>query len=92
MLERTVIIANRLGMHARASAQFVTLANRFQSAIRVSKKGRSADGKSMMELMLLAAAKGEKVKISAEGPDAEAALQALTQLIGARFGEENEAR
>ena len=88
MPERRITIVNRLGMHARAAAKFVTAANRFQSTIHIAKGENRVDGKNIMGIMMLAAAKGDPVVISAEGADAEAALDALTNLIGRRFHEE----
>jgi phosphocarrier protein HPr len=90
MPERQVIIVNRLGMHARASAKFVMAASRFKSEIWIGKvKGdMRVDGKSIMGIMMLAAAKGDTVLIGAEGEDAEMALDELAALIGTKFGEE----
>ena len=87
MQSRSVTIVNQLGMHARAAAQFVHLASRFQSRVRVARQGREMDGKSIMGLLLLAAARGSTITISAEGADAEAALGALTTLVESGFGE-----
>jgi phosphocarrier protein HPr len=90
MPERQVTIVNRLGMHARASAKFVMAASLFKSDIWIGKvKGESqVDGKSIMGIMMLAAAKGDQVWIRAEGEDAETALAELAALIGTKFGEE----
>ncbi len=90
MPERKVTIVNRLGMHARASAKFVMAATNFKSDIWLAKaKGdMRVDGKSIMGIMMLAAAKGDKVLIGAEGEDAREALDELAALIGAKFGEE----
>jgi phosphocarrier protein len=79
---------NQLGLHARAAAKFVHLATRFQSRIQVGRDARQMDGKSIMGLLLLAAACGTRITITAEGPDEEAALDALTALVQSGFGEE----
>lgn len=90
MLERQVTIVNRLGMHARASAKFVMAASKFKSEIWINKidGGERVEGKSIMGLMMLAAAKGDDVLITAKGEDAEEALDLLSALIGKKFGEE----
>lgn len=88
MTSRTVTIVNQLGMHARAAAKFVHLAGRFESRIVVSRQGRDMDGKSIMGLLLLAAARGTVVSISADGPDEQAAVDALTALVSSGFGEQ----
>jgi len=80
-------IINRLGLHARAAAKLTHIASGFQSEIWLSRSGRRVNAKSIMGVMMLAAGKGSTVKIDADGPDAEAALAALTQLIADRFGE-----
>jgi phosphocarrier protein len=83
----TVRIANKLGLHARASAKIVEASARFQSAITVSRDGQSVDGRSIMGLMMLAASCGSTVEICAEGPDSAEALKALVALAEAKFGE-----
>lgn len=88
MAERTVTIVNRLGLHARAAAKLVTEANRYVADVRVRKDGREVSGKSIMGIMMLAAAKGTQITIVAEGEDAEAALQSLAELVAERFGED----
>lgn len=88
MTARTVTIVNQLGMHARAAAKFVHLAGRFESRITVSRQGREMDGKSIMGLLLLAAARGTVVTISADGPDEQAAIEALCELVTSGFGEQ----
>ncbi len=89
MPQRAVPIVNRLGMHARAAAKFVGLASQFRSDVFVSRKGREVNGKSIMGVMMLAAAKGTEVEIRTEGAeDAQQALDALCELIANRFGEE----
>lgn len=87
-MERTVTIVNRLGLHARAAARLVTLAGRFQSEIRVRKGPREVGGKSIMGVMMLAAAQGSTITLIAEGADAESAIDALARLVAERFGEE----
>ena len=87
-MDRTVTIVNRLGLHARPAMQFVDTANTFQSAIKVWKGDQCVDGKSIMQMMMLAATAGTALKIVAEGTDAEQALAALDQLVQSRFGEE----
>jgi phosphocarrier protein HPr len=80
-------IVNRLGLHARAAAKFTHLASGFQSEIWLSRSGRRVNAKSIMGVMMLAAGKGSKVTIEANGADADAALAALVKLIAERFGE-----
>ena len=80
-------IVNRLGLHARAAAKLTHLASSFQSDIWISRSGRRVNAKSIMGVMMLAAGKGSKVKLEAQGGDADAALKALTALIADRFGE-----
>ena len=87
-MDRQVTIQNKLGLHARPAMQFVDVANQFQSAIKVCKGDQSVDGKSIMQMMMLAATAGTALKIVAEGDDASPALDALEKLINARFGEE----
>jgi phosphocarrier protein HPr len=88
MLSRTVTVVNELGMHARAAAKFVHLATRFQSHVRVALDTREMDGKSIMGILLLAAARGSAITISAEGADEQAAVEALTALVGSGFAED----
>ncbi|ULQ45307.1 HPr family phosphocarrier protein [Flagellatimonas centrodinii] len=88
-MERTVDIVNRLGLHARAAAKLVTLASKFEADIQVRKDARQVSGKSIMGVMMLAAAKGSQITLIAEGADAETALSELAALIADRFGEEN---
>lgn len=87
-MERTVSIINRLGLHARASARLVTLAGRFTCDVRVRKNTREVSGKSIMGVMMLAAAQGSVITLVAEGEDAAQALDALCALVADRFGEE----
>ena len=88
MTERTVLISNRRGLHARASAKFVTLAAGQTAAIEVEKDGSKVAGTSIMGLMMLGAAMGDSVTISASGDGAEGALNALCELVENKFGEE----
>jgi phosphocarrier protein HPr len=88
MTSRSVTVVNQLGMHARAAAKFVHLATRYEARIRVARQGREMDGKSIMGILLLAAARGSTVTITADGVDEEAAVAALTALIESGFGED----
>jgi phosphocarrier protein len=81
-------IRNRLGLHARAAAKFVHVATRFHAQIRVARDGRVMDGKSIMGILLLAAARGTTITISADGPDEREAMTALCELVESGFGEE----
>jgi phosphocarrier protein HPr len=87
-LSRTVRIANRRGLHARASAKFVNLATQLDATIEVEKDGNKVCGTSIMGLMMLGAAMGDTVTIHVSGLGAESALEQLAQLIEDRFGEE----
>lgn len=86
--EATVVIRNRLGLHARPAMSFVDIANSFASTIRVRKGDQEVDGKSIMQMMMLAATQGTELHITAEGQDAEQALAALVALIDRNFDEE----
>jgi len=88
-VERTVEIVNRLGLHARAAAKLVTLATEFKADVKVRKGTREVSGKSIMGVMMLAAAKGSEITLIAEGVDAEAALTDLAALVANRFGEDS---
>jgi phosphocarrier protein len=88
MVRRKVTIRNRLGLHARAAAKFVHAATRFQSKILVSRDSRTMDGKSIMGVLLLAAAAGTTIAISADGPDEQAAVDDLCQLVELGFGDD----
>ena len=88
MVARTVVVANALGMHARAAARFVHAATAFQSQVRVARDARTVDGKSIMGILLLAAPRGTPLEISADGPDEQAALDALCSLVESGLGEE----
>ena len=89
MVIRSVQVTNALGLHARAAARFVHLATRFSSQIRVSRDAKVMDGKSIMGILLLAAARGTKLTISADGPDETTAVDSLIQLVESGFGEES---
>ena len=89
MVTQTVTVTNALGLHARAAARFVHLAARFASKIRVSRDTKVMDGKSIMGILLLAAARGTILTITAEGPDEAAAVQSLIDLVESGFGEES---
>jgi phosphocarrier protein len=83
----TLTIRNPLGLHARAAARFVHAASAFASQIRVGRGDREMDGKSIMGLLLLAAAQGSEIRVSAEGPDEADALAALSGLVNRGFDE-----
>ena len=89
MTENEVQVLNRLGLHARAAARFVHLANRFSSRITVVKDGTRVDGKSILGLLTLAAAKGTKLRLAADGDDEREAVDKLADLVRNRFGEED---
>jgi phosphocarrier protein len=89
MISRTVTVVNRLGMHARAAAKFVHVATRFEAQVRVARDTREMDGKSIMGILLLAAARGSALTISAEGTDERDAVDALTALVASGFGEQD---
>ncbi len=80
-------ILNELGIHARPAAMFVKIASKFKSDIFVEKDGERVNGKSIMGIMMLAAAKGTQIRVIASGPDAQAAVNDLQQLITNKFGE-----
>jgi len=86
-LERKFLIVNSLGLHARAAAQLVQTANRYRSDIQVSKDGVDVNGKSIMGVLTLAAAKGAEIEVAVDGDDAGEAMAALCGLIEAGFGE-----
>lgn len=85
---REVEIVNKLGLHARASARLTQEAGRFKSSVWLARNGRRVNAKSIMGVMMLAAAKGSTVTIEAEGPDADEAIDAVAALIAARFDED----
>jgi phosphocarrier protein len=85
--EQTVALTNKRGLHARASAKFVDVAGKFKSEVTVEKAGQEVSGKSILGLMLLAAAKGEEITITARGRDAEQAVMMLGHLVASGFYE-----
>jgi phosphocarrier protein len=85
---KTVEIVNERGLHARASAKFVRLAAGFDAEVQVSKDGSTVDARSIMGLMMLAAGPGCVIEITAEGPEATQAVEALVELVANRFDEE----
>ena len=85
---RTVEIVNKRGLHARASAKFVKLAADYDAEVTVTRDGQSVDARSIMGLMMLGAGPGSMLELAAEGGEAEAALDALSELIAARFEED----
>ncbi len=88
MLTRQVTIPNKLGLHARAAAKLVTTASRFTSQVFLEKEEHRVNGKSIMGVMMLAAAKGSHITLITDGLDEQEAMEALCQLIEERFGEE----
>jgi len=87
LIRKEVQIVNKLGLHARAAAKFVTTASAFASQVQVEREGRRVNGKSIMGVMMLAAAQGTSILIDIHGEDEQAACAALEQLIANRFGE-----
>ena len=85
---QTFTIRNKLGLHARAAALLVKTANRFAADVMIEKDGIEVNGKSIMGILMLAASKGTKITLKADGKDAVQALQTLGQLIDNKFGEE----
>jgi phosphocarrier protein HPr len=86
---RELAITNKRGLHARASAKFVQMVERFNAEITVTRGSESVGGNSIMGLMMLSAAPGTSITVTAKGPQAQAALDALTELVNSRFGEED---
>ncbi|MDI3257536.1 MAG: HPr family phosphocarrier protein [Kyrpidia sp.] len=86
-MEKTVVVTNATGLHARPAALFVETARKYRSDIRVEANGKRADGKSLLNLLVLGVTAGQDIRIIAEGPDEEEALGALVRLIESRFGE-----
>lgn len=87
MQKKDIVIVNKLGLHARAAAKFVTLASQFESSVEVARNGQTVNGKSIMGVMMLAASKGTTLTVSVEGPDETEALQQIEALILDRFQE-----
>ncbi len=88
MQQTDIVIPNKLGLHARAAAKFVNLASQFRSEITLTRNGQDVNGKSIMGIMMLAAGKGSKLRLTAAGADEHSALEALRALIDNRFGED----
>ncbi len=86
---RTVEIVNARGLHARASAKFVKAAAQFDAEVKVSREGQTVDAQSIMGLMMLGAGPGSEIEIVAEGPEADAAVDGLAQLVADRFDEDH---
>jgi phosphocarrier protein HPr len=89
---REVVVSNKLGLHARPAMQFVDVANQFKSDVKVYSFGEEpgeADGKSVMQMIILAATEGTKIRIDADGEDAEEAVGKLAELFESKFGEED---
>jgi phosphocarrier protein len=89
VISRNVVICNRRGLHARAAAKFVGLAERFGSSVDVVKDGQDVSARSIMGLMMLGAGQGATIELRAEGPDAKEALDALTALVESGFNEQD---
>ena len=87
MLQQTTTIVNKLGLHARAAAKFVTQASLYDSEINLRRNNQDVNGKSIMGVMMLAAAKGSEIEIIIDGSDEKQAMQSLLELIANRFGE-----
>jgi phosphocarrier protein HPr len=88
MQQREVEIINKLGLHARASAKLTQVAGQFKANVWVSRNGRRVNAKSIMGVMMLAAAQGSRILVETDGSDEDGAMQAVVQLIAGRFGEE----
>lgn len=88
MQNKTVVIINKLGLHARAAAKFVTLASSFESDIQLARNSQQVNGKSIMGVMMLAASRETELELMANGPDETTAIEKLSNLIAERFGED----
>jgi phosphotransferase system HPr (HPr) family protein len=88
MIQRSLLVCNRLGLHARAAAKLVQLANKFQAQVSVSTNHMSADAKSILGVLTLAAAKDTHLLVEIRGPDEERAMAEIAELIEGKFGEE----
>jgi phosphocarrier protein len=88
LIQRDFLISNSLGLHARPSAQLTQVASRFQSEVWIARNGRRVNAKSIMGVLMLAAGKGSTVTVDADGPDEQAALEAIAALIESGFGED----
>jgi phosphocarrier protein HPr len=89
MLQRDLPIINRKGLHARASAKFVQVAEKFEASITVTRSGETVGGTSIMGLLTLAAAQGTSITVTTDGPQAEEAMEAIATLLATRFGEDD---
>lgn len=87
MIRHPIVIINKLGLHARATAKLVATASQFDSSVRICGKGREVDAKNIMHVMMLAASKGTEVELVADGHDEDKAIEALSELINDYFGE-----
>jgi phosphocarrier protein len=87
-LSREMLIINKRGLHARASAKFVQMVEKFEAEVWVTRGGETVGGTSIMGLMMLSAAPGTTILVSAKGPEAQAALDAITALVADKFNEE----
>lgn len=88
MYEKTVVVKNKTGLHARPAAMFVQTANKFKSEIFIEKEGKKVNAKSIMGVMSLAVSQGTTIAISAQGEDEKDAVEALVELVESKFGEE----
>lgn len=88
MVQKEINIINKLGLHARAAAKFVTLASVFNSDIQLERNGKKVNGKSIMGVMMLAAGKGSQLTLIISGGDENEAIEKLEDLVAQRFGEE----
>jgi len=88
LVEKTVTVQNKLGLHARAASLFVQTSQGFASSITVTSEAATADGKSILKMMLLQAGKGTEIKLKIDGDDEDEAMAALLDLIATKFGEE----
>lgn len=88
MQKKSILIINKLGLHARAAAKFVATASRFGAKVDITRNGKTVNGKSIMGVMMLAASKGTEIEITTDGEDEIEALEAIDALINDRFGED----
>ena len=88
MIEKTVTIKNKLGLHARAAVKLMNLSNRFNSSVKISKDGNEVDGKSILGILTLAAVKGSQITLKVSGKDEKAAVRAIVELINNKFEED----
>ena len=87
MIKKTILIKNKLGLHARAAVKLVNLANRFESSVRIEKDGNEIDGKSVLGTLTLAAVQGSRITVKISGKDEQIAMEALLTLINDKFHE-----